>query len=95
MDFAELKRRGRVFRELHKGPAILVLPNPWDVGTARLFAKVGFRALATTSARLAFSLGRRGGDGAVSREETFAHVRSIVEATCRDSGVCTVRQRNC
>jgi len=81
MDFAELKRRGSVFRELHEGPGILVLPNPWDVGTARLFAKVGFRALATTSAGLAFSLGRRDGDGAVSREETFAHVRSIVEAT--------------
>jgi 2-methylisocitrate lyase-like PEP mutase family enzyme len=81
MDFAELKRRGSVFRGLHEGPGILVLPNPWDVGTAQLFAKVGFRALATTSAGLAFSLGRRDGDGAVSREETFAHVRSIVEAT--------------
>jgi 2-methylisocitrate lyase-like PEP mutase family enzyme len=81
MDLAELKRRGSVFRELHEGAGILVLPNPWDVGTARLFANVGFRALATTSAGLAFSLGRRDGDGAVSREETFAHVRSIVEAT--------------
>lgn len=81
MDSVELQRRGGLFRELHAGPGILVLPNPWDVGTARLFANIGFHALATTSAGLAFSLGRRDGDGAVSSEETFAHVRSIVAAT--------------
>lgn len=58
-----------------------MLPNPWDIGTARLFANLGFPGLATTSAGLAFSLGRRDGDGAVSREETLEHVRSIVDAT--------------
>jgi Phosphoenolpyruvate phosphomutase len=46
-----------------------VLPNPWDVGTARLFANLGFRGLATTSAGLAFSLGRRDGNAAVRRDE--------------------------
>lgn len=81
MDEAERKRRGETFRSLHDGPEILVLPNPWDRGTAQLFANSGFRALATTSAGLAFSLGRRDGDGAVSADETFEHVRQIVEAT--------------
>jgi 2-methylisocitrate lyase-like PEP mutase family enzyme len=60
---------------------VLVLPNPWDIGTARLFANLGFQGLATTSAGLAFSLGRRDGDGAVSRDETLEHVRTIVDAT--------------
>jgi 2-methylisocitrate lyase-like PEP mutase family enzyme len=49
-----------------------------------LFANLGFQGLATTSAGLAFSLGRRDGDGAVSRDETLEHVRTIVDATpCR------------
>jgi 2-methylisocitrate lyase-like PEP mutase family enzyme len=60
---------------------MLVLPNPWDIGTARLFANLGFQALATTSAGLAFSLGRRDGDATVSRDETLGHVRTIVDAT--------------
>jgi 2-methylisocitrate lyase-like PEP mutase family enzyme len=78
---AEAKKRGELFREMHRTTEILVLPNPWDVGSARLLANVGFRALATTSAGLAFSLGRRDGDGAVSREETFEHVQALVAAT--------------
>ncbi|OMC40964.1 isocitrate lyase/phosphoenolpyruvate mutase family protein [Mycobacterium sp. IS-1264] len=73
--------RGERFRQLHTGDEVLVLPNPWDIGTARLFANLGFHALATTSAGLAFSLGRRDGDGAVSRDETLEHVRTIVDAT--------------
>ncbi|OMC53956.1 2-methylisocitrate lyase [Mycobacterium sp. IS-2888] len=73
--------RGKRFRQLHTGDEVLVLPNPWDIGTARLFANLGFHALATTSAGLAFSLGRRDGDGAVSRDETLEHVRTIVDAT--------------
>src|SRR6202008_4352820 len=52
-----------------------------DIGTARLFANLRFQGLATTSAGLAFSLGRRDGDGAVSRDETLEHVRTIVDAT--------------
>jgi 2-methylisocitrate lyase-like PEP mutase family enzyme len=69
------------FVQLHAGPEVLVVPNPWDRGTARLLANLGFQALASTSAGLAFSLGRRDGDGAVSADETFAHVRALVEAT--------------
>src|SRR6201997_965815 len=81
MDKAERARRGEQFRRLHTGDKMLVLPNPWDIGTARLFANLGFQGLATTSAGLAFSLGRRDGDGAVSRDETLEHVRTIVDAT--------------
>jgi 2-methylisocitrate lyase-like PEP mutase family enzyme len=81
MDDAERARRGEHFRQLHTGGEMLVLPNPWDIGTARLFANLGFQGLATTSAGLAFSLGRRDGDAAVSRDETLEHVRAIVDAT--------------
>jgi 2-methylisocitrate lyase-like PEP mutase family enzyme len=81
MDLVEAKRRGQLLKDLHAGPEILVLPNPWDRGTARLLANAGFRALATTSAGLALSLGRRDGDGAISREETLEHVASIIEAS--------------
>ena len=81
MDESEAKRRGAVFRDLHMSPEILVLSNPWDAGTARLLESAGFRGLATTSAGLAFSLGRRDGDGAVNADETFRHVQEIMEAT--------------
>lgn len=74
-------RRARDFAALHKGPDLLVLPNPWDAGSARVLAHLGFKALATTSAGLAFSLGRRDAEGAVSREEALANARAIVEAT--------------
>jgi 2-methylisocitrate lyase-like PEP mutase family enzyme len=70
----------QAFRELHAGPDVLVLANAWDAGTARLFAALGFRALATTSAGIAFSLGRRDGDGALSRDETLAATAPIVDA---------------
>jgi 2-methylisocitrate lyase-like PEP mutase family enzyme len=56
-----------------------IIPNPWDAGTARILASLGFKALATTSAGMAFSLGR--GDGQVSWEDTLSHCRSIVAAT--------------
>jgi 2-methylisocitrate lyase-like PEP mutase family enzyme len=57
------------------------MPNPWHVGTARILGGLGFEALATTSAGLAFALGRRDGEGAVSRDEALAHARTIVSAT--------------
>jgi 2-methylisocitrate lyase-like PEP mutase family enzyme len=81
MDLVEAKRRGQLLQDLHVGTEILVLPNPWDRGTARLLANAGFRALATTSAGFAFSLARRDGDGAVSRDETLEHVASIIQAS--------------
>lgn len=74
-------QRARDFAALHQGPDLLVLPNPWDAGSARMLAHLGFKALATTSAGLAFSLGRRDAEGAVSREEALANARAIVEAT--------------
>ena len=67
------------FRTLHERDGIFVIPNPWDAGTARILASMGFEALATTSAGLAFSLGVD--DGAVPREQTLANCRDIVGAT--------------
>lgn len=69
------------FRALHDGLGAFVIPNPWDAGTARILEALGFEALATTSAGLAFSLGRRDGQGAVSRDEALANARLIVDAT--------------
>jgi 2-methylisocitrate lyase-like PEP mutase family enzyme len=66
------------FRALHNGPAF-VIPNPWDAGSARILAGLGFQALATSSAASACVLGRR--DGGLARGEALAHARSIVEAT--------------
>jgi 2-methylisocitrate lyase-like PEP mutase family enzyme len=83
--------RAKKFRALHKLPATLgapiersspgafIIPNPWDAGSARILAGLGFEALATTSAGFAFSLGRQ--DGTVTREEALAHSRSIADAT--------------
>ncbi|SDG89941.1 2-Methylisocitrate lyase, PEP mutase family [Pseudomonas benzenivorans] len=73
--------RGEAFRALHQRDGLFVLPNPWDAGSAKMLAALGFEALATTSAGLAFSLGRRDAEGAVSREEALANARAIVEAT--------------
>ena len=70
-------RRTRFF-ELHARSQVFVMPNPWDVGSARLLAHAGFEALATTSAGMAWSLGREDGD--VSFEQLIAHVASIAEA---------------
>jgi 2-methylisocitrate lyase-like PEP mutase family enzyme len=73
--------RARTFRALHERAGAFVIPNPWDVGTARILAGLGFEALATTSAGLAFALARRDGEGAISRDEALAHAQSIVGAT--------------
>jgi 2-methylisocitrate lyase-like PEP mutase family enzyme len=69
--------RCRVFRQLHESGCI-VLPNPWDVGSARILEQFGFAALATTSSGFAWSLGRS--DYGVSLEETLAHLRAIADA---------------
>ncbi len=69
------------FRDLHARPGAFVIPNPWDAGTARILAGLGFEALTTTSAGLAFALGRRDGAGAVTRDEALANARAIVDAT--------------
>jgi 2-methylisocitrate lyase-like PEP mutase family enzyme len=67
------------FRALHEGPGAFVIPNPWDVGSARILAGLGFKALATSSAASACALGRK--DGELTRDEALAHAHLIVEAT--------------
>src|SRR4051794_37570623 len=66
------------FRALHEGPPFLI-PNPWDAGSAKVLASLGFKALATTSGGFAFSLGRR--DGQVTLDEVAEHIRILDEAT--------------
>jgi len=73
--------RAARFLSLHGGPDPLLMPNPWDPGSARLLDWLGFEALATTSSGFASTLGRL--DGSVSREEALAHAASIVAATDR------------
>ena len=65
------------FKAMHEGP-LFVIPNPWDAGTARLLASLGFGALTTTSAGLAYSLGRQ--DMSVSREEALKNAADIIAA---------------
>src|SRR5580765_147606 len=71
--------KGRAFRALHARADAFIIPNPWDIGTARLLAGLGFEALATTSAGYAFSAGRR--DNTIGRDEMLAHVAAIASAT--------------
>jgi 2-methylisocitrate lyase-like PEP mutase family enzyme len=73
--------KAKKFRTLHEGPGAFIIPNPWDAGTARMLTALGFAALATTSAGFAFSLGRRDGEGLVSRDELLQHIRAVVEAS--------------
>ncbi|MEJ7585741.1 MAG: isocitrate lyase/phosphoenolpyruvate mutase family protein [Acidimicrobiales bacterium] len=67
------------FLALHQGPSPLLMPNPWDPGSARLLASLGFEALATTSSGFAATLGQL--DGSVTREQTLIHAAAIVDAT--------------
>lgn len=71
--------KAETFRELHHRDHAFIIPNPWDVGTARLLETLGFEALATTSAGFAFSIGRP--DGAVGREQMLSHAAEIAAAT--------------
>ena len=69
------------FQALHQRREPFIVANPWDAGTARILAGLGFEAMSTTSAGLAFTLGRRDGTASVSRAEALANARSIVDAT--------------
>jgi 2-methylisocitrate lyase-like PEP mutase family enzyme len=71
--------KGEIFYALHRRQAAFVIPNPWDLGTARLLEHLGFEALATTSAGSAFAVGKP--DGALDRKDTLAHVAAIAAAT--------------
>ena len=66
------------FRALHERPGAFIIPNPWDVGSARVLAGMGFEALATTSSGFAYGLGKR--DGHATRDEVLEHVRALVAA---------------
>src|SRR5258707_15790983 len=71
--------KARRFRELHERNSAFIIPNPWDAGTARVLAHLGFEALATTSMGYAFSLGRR--DNTLDREESLAYASLIASIT--------------
>jgi 2-methylisocitrate lyase-like PEP mutase family enzyme len=71
--------KGLAFRALHERGSAFIIPNPWDVGTARLLAHLGFEALATTSMGFAFSIGQR--DGTVDRALIVEHLSAIASAT--------------
>ena len=75
---AKQKEKAADFRALHEGEPF-VIPNPWDAGSARVLATLGFKALATTSSGFAFTLGRQ--DGEVTLEELAGHVKAVAEAT--------------
>jgi len=70
-----------LFKMLHHQPGLFVTPNPWDAGSARILEALGFKALATTSAGLAFSLGKPDAHAAVTRSETLSNAENIVLAT--------------
>jgi 2-methylisocitrate lyase-like PEP mutase family enzyme len=73
------EEKGKAFRGLHERKTAFIIPNPWDAGSAVLLARLGFEALATTSAGCAFSLGKR--DNAIGRDEAIRHLSAIASAT--------------
>jgi len=80
MSFSQYEKAEQL-RLLHQREGIFIIPNPWDAGSARMLAALAFEALATTSAGLAFSVGKADGISAVTRDETLANARIIVDAT--------------
>jgi 2-methylisocitrate lyase-like PEP mutase family enzyme len=78
MTLTTAEKRAR-FAELHASPGCFVIPNPFDIGSAKYLASLGFQALATTSAGMAFAAGK--GDGAIDRAYALSHIRELAEAT--------------
>jgi len=76
-----LQQRAETFWALHQRSGIFVVPNAWDAGSAKILENLGFEALATTSAGLAFSLGKPDGDNFITREVTLLNAESIVSVT--------------
>lgn len=72
--------KAAAFKALHERPGIFVVPNPWDAGSAKMLESLGFEAIATTSAGLAFSLAKPDGQSIVSREETLTNAQVILQA---------------
>jgi len=73
--------KAELFSRLHTDEGLFIIPNPWDAGSAKILAGLGFKALATTSAGLAFSLGKADGIAAVTRNEALQNARVIADAT--------------
>jgi 2-methylisocitrate lyase-like PEP mutase family enzyme len=73
--------KAAAFRKLHEGPGAFVIPNPWDIGSAKVLAAMGYKALATTSAGYAFTLGKPDGDGVIDRTETLLNFAGLCAAT--------------
>jgi 2-methylisocitrate lyase-like PEP mutase family enzyme len=71
--------KGRAFRALHQRKGAFIIPNPWDIGSARMLEYLGFEALATTSSGFAFSMGQR--DYTVGREGVLTHISALAPAT--------------
>lgn len=81
-DFGKtIQEKAKEFKALHQRSGIFVVPNPWDAGSARVLETMGFKALATTSAGLAYSLGKPDGHASITREETLQNVQNIIHAT--------------
>lgn len=78
---ASQSSKAEKFRALHQREGIFVIPNPWDAGSAKILEVIGFEALATTSAGLAYSLAKTDGDGLITREEALENARLICAAT--------------
>jgi 2-methylisocitrate lyase-like PEP mutase family enzyme len=76
-----VQSKGEAFKVFHQQAGIFVIPNPWDAGSAKALEHLGFKALATTSAGLAYSLGKPDGYASVTREEAFQNIQSIVKAS--------------
>lgn len=74
-----VEQKRRIFRGLHQADDVFVIPNPWDIGTSRILARQGYKALATTSAGMSFAQGIVEGSG--SKQQTLDHCKTIVEAT--------------
>jgi len=77
----QMQEKAQAFRSLHHRPGIFVIPNPWDAGSAKILESLGFEALATTSAGMAFSNGKPDGHSSITRDQVLAHTQNIVAAT--------------
>lgn len=77
----DIHERAEAFKALHERRKAFVLPNPWDMGSAKMLTALGFEALATTSAGFAFSIGRGTSIGEISRAEALEHAAEIISAT--------------
>ena len=75
------EQKYETFRALHERPGAFVIPNPWDAGTARILTALGFEALATTSAGVAFSAGLRDSPKGLTRDQILENAKTMLEAT--------------